>query len=90
MQLKQLLVAGLLTTGTLVASAQKYEWKQATAAGYPYRYVTNDPLKSRFYTLKNGLTVILSPNNKEPRITTHIAVRTGSNNDPKDHTGLAH
>ena len=73
------------------ASAQKkFEWKDATTAGYPYRYVTNDPMKTRFYTLKNGLTVILTRNNKVPRIKTLIAVRAGSNSDPKDHTGLAH
>jgi predicted Zn-dependent peptidase len=90
MKFKQLLVVAFLSANTLAAIGQQYAWKQATAAGYPYRYVTNDPMNARFYTLKNGLTVILSPNNKEPRITTHIAVRTGSNNDPKDHTGLAH
>ncbi|MBL7699382.1 MAG: insulinase family protein [Chitinophagaceae bacterium] len=73
------------------ASAQnKYQWKEATSAGYKYTYVTNDPMKTRFYTLKNGLTVILSRNNKVPRIKTLIAVRAGSNSDPKDHTGLAH
>jgi len=77
----------------VVATAQaqkKYEWKTATAAGYTYQYVTNDPMATRFYTLKNGLTVALSPNKKEPRISVRIPVRTGSNNDPKDHTGLAH
>ena len=76
---------------TAAASAQnKYQWKEATAAGYKYAFVSNDPMKARFYTLKNGLTVILSRNNKTPRIKTLIAVRAGSNNDPKDHTGLAH
>jgi predicted Zn-dependent peptidase len=90
MTCKKLLVVALLSANAFAVSAQKYAWKQATAAGYPYRYVTNDPMGARFYTLKNGLTVILSPNSKEPRINTHIAVRTGSNNDPKDHTGLAH
>lgn len=69
---------------------QKNEWKEATSNGYKYRYVTNDPMKTRIYTLKNGLTVMLSPNAKEPRIQTLIAVRAGSNSDPKDHTGLAH
>ncbi len=73
------------------ANAQtKNEWKQATAAGYTYKYVSGDPTNSRFYTLKNGLTVILSVNKKEPRIAAQIAVRAGSNTDPKDHTGLAH
>ncbi|SMD02871.1 M16 family metallopeptidase [Pedobacter nyackensis] len=68
----------------------KYEWKQVSAGGYNYKYVTNDPMQTRFYKLKNGLTVMLSPNKKEPRIAVKIAVRAGSNTDPKDHTGLAH
>ncbi|ATL46786.1 peptidase M16 [Chitinophaga caeni] len=68
----------------------KYEWKEAKSGGYTYKYVTNDPMQARFYTLDNGLTVILSVNKKEPRIQTLIGVRAGSNNDPKDHTGLAH
>ena len=76
---------------TLTPFAQsKYQWKQATSGGYTYKYVSNDPMATRFYMLKNGLTVILSPNKKEPRVAVKIAVRTGSNNDPKDHTGLAH
>lgn len=67
-----------------------YQWKTVTANGYTYKYVTNDPSKSRFYTLKNGLTVILSPNNKEPNIQFRMSVRAGSNTDPKTATGLAH
>jgi predicted Zn-dependent peptidase len=70
--------------------AAQYQWKEASAGGYTYRYVTNDPMKARFYKLKNGLTVILSVNKKEPRIQTLIGTRAGSNNDPADHTGLAH
>jgi predicted Zn-dependent peptidase len=72
------------------AAAPKYQWTQATAAGYTYKYVTNDPIHARFYTLKNGLTVILSPNKTEPRLNVKIAVRAGSNTDPRNHTGLAH
>lgn len=79
-----------LLVAVSVQAQIKYEWKQASSGGYTYRYVTNDPMHTRFYTLKNGLTVALSPNNKEPRIAVRIPVRTGSNNDPKDHTGLAH
>jgi len=75
----------------LSASAQGvYSWKQATAAGYTYKYVTGDPTHSRFYKLKNGLTVILSPTAKQPRIQAYIAVKAGSKTDPADHTGLAH
>ncbi len=52
--------------------------------------VTGDPLRTRMYTLKNGLTVYMSVNKAEPRIYTSIAVRAGSKNDPADATGLAH
>src|SRR5215218_1961688 len=79
----------LLATASLQAQ-KKYEWKQSTSNGYAYKYVTNDPTNTRFYTLKNGLTVALSPNKKEPRIAFRVPVRAGSNTDPKEHTGLAH
>jgi predicted Zn-dependent peptidase len=52
--------------------------------------VTNDPLKTRIYTLKNGLTVYLSVNKDEPRAMGLIGVRAGSINDPTQTTGLAH
>lgn len=66
------------------------EWKTATSGGYEYRYVSEDPARARFYTLSNGLSVILSPSKKEPRIQTLIAVKAGSKTDPATHTGLAH
>lgn len=73
-----------------LTAQNKYEWKEASAAGYNYKYVTNDPMKARFYTLKNGLTVILSPTKKEPRIQCYVATKAGSKTDPATHTGLAH
>jgi len=88
---KILLAVCLLFVGSnLVAQNATYQWKTATAGGYTYKYVTNDPSKTRFYTLKNGLTVILSPNYKEPKIEYRMSVRAGSNTDPKNATGLAH
>ncbi|MCF6346695.1 MAG: insulinase family protein [Flavobacteriaceae bacterium] len=60
------------------------------ANGYSYETVTNDPTGLRLYTLDNGLKVYLSKNNDEPKIQTYIAVRAGSNYDPKETTGLAH
>ena len=82
----------LLLTVTVSAIAQtgKYEWKEATSGGYTYKYVVNDPAKARFYTLKNGLTVILSPTNKDPRIQCYVATKAGSKTDPANNTGLAH
>src|ERR1700754_2719818 len=90
MKNKLLLLVCLLITGSNLMAQSTYQWKTATANGYTYKYVTNDPSKTRFYTLKNGLTVILSPNYKEPNIEFRMAVRAGSNTDPKNATGLAH
>ncbi len=59
-------------------------------SGVRYEVVENDPSQTRIYTLDNGLKIYLSQIQDEPRIQTHIAVRTGSNNDPEDNTGLAH
>jgi predicted Zn-dependent peptidase len=70
--------------------AEKYQWQTATSGGYTYKYVTNDPARARFYTLSNGLTVILSPTKKDPRIQCFVATKAGSKTDPATHTGLAH
>lgn len=75
---------------SLSVLGQNYQWKEAESGGYSYKYVTNDPTNARFYTLKNGLTVILSPTNKEPRVQCYVAVRAGSKTDPATNTGLAH
>jgi predicted Zn-dependent peptidase len=88
MKFKQLFL--FLLVASAIQAQSKYEWKQGSSGGYTYKYVSNDPTNTRFYTLKNGLTVALSPNDKEPRISVRFAVRAGSNTDPKDHTGLAH
>ncbi len=85
-----LLVLLLATTVTAFAQTGKYEWKEASSGGYTYKYVTNDPAKARFYTLKNGLTVILSPTSKDPRIQCYVATKAGSKTDPSTNTGLAH
>lgn len=60
------------------------------AKTYNYESVSNDPMQARIYTLDNGLKVYLSVNKEEPRVTAHIAVNTGSKNDPAETTGLAH
>ena len=86
----------ILTTLTLIGSltmmnAQKFETKIITdKSGYTYETVENDKNGVRIYTLKNGLKVYLAKNDDAPRIQTYIPVRTGSNNDPSDNTGLAH
>ena len=55
-----------------------------------YESVPNDPMKTRIYTLDNGLKIYITVNKEKPRIQTYIAVRTGSRNDPAETTGLAH
>lgn len=62
----------------------------SSCSKYKYEEVKGDPLKTRIYTLKNGLKVYLSVNDEKPRIQTFIVVRTGSKNDPAETTGLAH
>lgn len=79
----------LLVASWAVAQGQ-YTWKEATSGGYKYRFVSNDPTQSRFYKLENGLTVILSPTSKDPRMQVYIATKAGSKTDPATHTGLAH
>jgi predicted Zn-dependent peptidase len=82
----------LLNTALILcfsASAQ-FAWKQASSNGYTYKFVSNDPMNIRYYTLANGLTVILSANKEKPRLQTLIATKAGSKSDPSDHTGLAH
>ena len=61
-----------------------------SAKDYRYETVDGDMMKTRIYTLDNGLKVYLSVNPEKPRIQTYIAVRTGSKNDPAETTGLAH
>ncbi len=63
----------------------------ATACSdYKYEKVAGDPLKTRIYTLDNGLKVYMTVNKETPRIQTYIAVKVGAKNDPAETTGLAH
>ena len=75
----------LILTGCLIALGMN-----ALAKDYKYETVDGDLMKTRIYTLDNGLKVYLSVNPEKPRIQTYIAVRTGSKNDPAETTGLAH
>lgn len=86
-----LILASFVLVLTTVFAEKSYTVEKHTDAnGYKYETVTNDPTGTRIYTLENGLKVYLSKNNDAPRIQTYIPVRTGSNNDPVDNTGLAH
>ena len=62
----------------------------ANAKDYHYTTVPGDAMKTRIYTLDNGLKVYMSVNKEKPRLQANIAVKTGSRNDPAETTGLAH
>lgn len=49
-----------------------------------------DGLGVTVHRLSNGMTVYLSPNRQEPRVSYEIAVRAGSRHDPLEATGMAH
>jgi hypothetical protein len=87
----QLILAFLALT-IWVNAQEKFELESHQSADGKYTYTTvkNDPLKVRTYQLKNGLTVMMSVNSKQPRIQTFIATKAGSKNDTADNTGLAH
>lgn len=89
---KKITIASSIAAASFTGYAfgQDFQWKEAKSNGYSYKYVTNDPTSARYYKLQNGLTVILSPTSKDPRIQTYIATKAGSKTDPSDHTGLAH
>ena len=86
---KTLFVCGIFFSSVLT-HAQFKTVKKTDNKGYTYEMVENDPSQTRIYTLDNGLKIYLAQLKDEPRIQTHIAVKTGSNNDPEDNTGLAH
>lgn len=48
---------------------------------YHFSTVAGDPMRTRIYTLANGLKVYMSVNHETPRLQTYIAVKTGSRND---------
>lgn len=78
--MKRYLLLAAIIVSVLAVSCSKYK----------YEKVAGDPLKTRIYTLDNGLKVYMSVNRETPRIQTYIAVRVGGKNDPAETTGLAH
>ncbi|EKB48243.1 M16 family metallopeptidase [Cecembia lonarensis] len=86
---KLLLILFVLTAGTVWAQSS-YETVQLLDGPYSYSIVKGDPTNTRFYTLPNGLQVILHENRTEPKIFSLFTTRAGSKNDPATHTGLAH
>lgn len=85
-----IVVLSICTIKNTIAQVKQFQWNDEVDGKYTYRYVSNDPTHTRYYTLNNGLTVILSPNKKNPRIQSYTAIRAGAKNDPVKQTGLAH
>ena len=77
----RILLCALAVVLAMNAQAQK---------SYHYATVPGDAMKTRIYTLDNGLKVYMSVNKEKPRLQANIAVKTGSRNDPAETTGLAH
>lgn len=78
--MKKILLLAAIVLAMLTTACSKYK----------YETVPDDPLRTRIYTLDNGLKVYMSVNRETPRIQTYIAVRVGGKNDPAETTGLAH
>jgi predicted Zn-dependent peptidase len=78
--MKTLKLLAIMAVVCLTGCKQKYE----------YQTFENDPLKTKMYTLENGLKVYMTVNKEQPRIQTFIAVHAGSKHEPTETTGLAH
>jgi predicted Zn-dependent peptidase len=76
MPLKYLLLATIMGTGMLMPT----ETSKADQFVVPVTY----------YTLPNGLRVILSPDHTAPTVVTALYYRIGFRIEPKDRTGFAH
>ncbi len=87
---KEAVVKAKETAEKVMEKVDEPKTKTAMDGDYKYEYVVGDPMKTRIYTLENGLKVYLSVNKEDPRIQTAIPVRVGSKQDPRDATGLAH
>ena len=90
--MKRLLI--LFTLAMLVLSScqtDKYKVSEKKDSnGFRFITVENDPFRARVYTLDNGLTLFLSRNTDQPRISALIGVKAGSAYEDPDATGLAH
>lgn len=90
-QILNVILFTFLSTSCLFGQSAGYVVKEKQDAnGDVYAYVTNDPMKTRIYTLDNGLKIYITPGDADTRIQTMIGVRAGSAKEPVESTGLAH
>ncbi|MFN7302727.1 MAG: M16 family metallopeptidase, partial [Bacteroidota bacterium] len=83
-------LVAFVAANTLSAQERISTWETRKTPDWEVTEYSGDPLKTRYYKMPNGLTLITSINKEQPRVQTMIAVKTGSKNDPADNTGLAH
>jgi len=91
--MKSKLIIALCATSLFWACTtpeEPFTTKTAEEGGYTYEYVEGDPMKTRIYTLDNGLKVYLSYYANAPRVQVYTPVKAGGKNDPASNTGLAH
>ncbi|MGI4834209.1 MAG: M16 family metallopeptidase [Janthinobacterium lividum] len=89
-----LLAAGLLlgacsrptTTGTAAATAPP----ASTTTAAPAAPAPAFAIPVEYYTLPNGLRVVLSPDHTAPTATVAVYYNVGFRNEPRDRTGYAH
>ena len=60
MNLTKCILFVFFITNITSCTVTSYETLKATSGGFSYEYVTDDPTKTRIYTLENGLKVYLS------------------------------
>jgi len=77
-----------LRTGKQVSSLATADSRRGTEL--LARPLAGDGLSVTVHRLDNGLTVYISPDREQPRISARIVVRVGSRHDPPESTGLAH
>jgi hypothetical protein len=90
LKMRKLMLAVVFTAIGCVLNAQIGKVSKDSSNSYVYETVEGDPLKTRKYVLKNGMSVFMTVNRTAPKIYTCIAIKAGSKHDPKDNTGLAH
>jgi predicted Zn-dependent peptidase len=89
----KILAPWIVAVALAVPAAAKPKAAAWTAPSVPAVQETprpDDALGVTIHRLANGLTVYLSPNKGEPRVSARVVVRAGSKNDPADSTGMAH
>lgn len=88
--MKQITLVVILALLIGCAPEKPFETKTISEGKYSYETVSDDPMKTRIYTLDNGLKIYLSDYKNAPRTHVYIPVKAGGKNDPAENTGLAH